>query len=220
MPTILITGANRGIGRELVDAYLADDWRVIAACREPAAAGLECECLELDVASDDSVHTLTTSLEGIAIDVLWNNAGVYLDKGTALEDMDYDAWAESMLVNAQSPIRLCAALMANVEASDRKTMAFTTSKMASIELNSGGAYAYRSSKIALNMAVDCLTKDVAAKGIKTVLLHPGWVRTDMGGASADIDAATSARGMKAVVDGLTQDQSGSFRNYDGTAFPW
>lgn len=220
MPTILITGGNRGIGRELVKAYETDGWRVIATAREPAAAGLDCECLELDVAAPDSVANLKATLEGVAIDVLWNNAGVYLDKNTSLWELDYDRWAETMLVNVLSPIRIAAALADNVAASDGKVMAFTSSIMASLARSPSGAYAYRSSKTALNMAVTCLTKDVADRGIATVLLHPGWVRTDMGGSNADIDAETSATGMKQVVDGLTMDRSGAFLNYDGTEIDW
>ncbi len=220
MPTILITGANRGIGRELVSAYSADGWRVIATARDPAAAGLDCECLEMDVADPNGAAALKDSLADTAIDVLWNNAGVYLDKGMSLAGMDYDLWAESMLVNALAPIRVASALIENVAASERKVMAFTSSMMASLSRRPAGSYAYRSSKAALNMAVTCLTHDVQDKGIATVLLHPGWVRTDMGGENADIDVTTSAMGMKRVVDAMSPEKSGGFFNYDGTEIPW
>lgn len=220
MPTILITGTSRGIGKRLAELYAAEGWDLIAAIRDPDGYDGPGEKLALDVSNGDSVAAAANALSGRPIDVLWNNAGVYLDKGVPLSDMDWDVWEESFRVNTIAPLRLCQALMENVAASDRKTMAFTTSKMASIALLSGGAYAYRSSKTALNMAVAVLTKDVASRGIRTVLLHPGWVRTDMGGASADIDTDTSASGMKSVVDGLTDARSGHFLNYDGTEYPW
>ncbi|MDF1748450.1 MAG: SDR family oxidoreductase [Alphaproteobacteria bacterium] len=220
MPTILITGSNRGIGKRLAELYDAEGWTVIAACRDPAASAAPGEKLALDVGDSDSVAAAAQTLAGREIDVLWNNAGVYLDKNMPLSKMDWDAWAQTFWINSIAPIRLCETLRANVAASKRKTFAFTTSKMGSIALNSGGGYAYRSSKAALNMAISCLTQDVTAQGIKTVMLHPGWVQTDMGGSGADIDTNTSASGMKSVVDGLTEAQSGQFRNYDGKELPW
>lgn len=220
MPTILITGSNRGIGKRLVELFDADGWDVIAASRDPASAGGPGEKLALDVTDSDSIARAAASLKGRAIDVLWNNAGVYLDKGMGYADMDPALWAQTFHANTIAPIEVCKALISNVAASDRKVLAFTTSRMASLALNSGGGYAYRASKAALNMAVSCLTKEVADLGVRTVLLHPGWVQTDMGGASADINTDTSASGMKAVVTGLSAAQSGHFLNYDGTEIPW
>jgi len=115
-------------------------------------------------------------------------------------------------------VHLASLLRNNVAASSHKTMAFTSSNMGSIANNKGGSYLYRSSKSALNMAVDCLSKELAPSGVKTVLFHPGWVITEMGGEDADIDTTTSAIGMKKVVDGLSQ--SGTFVNYDGRPLPW
>ena len=220
MPTILITGGNRGIGANLASLYAADGYEVIATCRDPETYTGVGTPMALEVTDAGSIAALKDALGGKPIDILWNNAGVYLDKGMPLSGMDWDAWEETFRVNTIAPLRLCNALMDNVRASDKKTMAFTTSKMGSIELLSGGSYAYRSSKSALNMAVSILNKDVALSGIKTVMLHPGWVRTDMGTSAADIDTETSASGMKSVVDGLTTDQSGSFLNYDGSVLPW
>lgn len=221
MPTILITGANRGIGKRLAELYDDDGWTVIAACRNPdAVSDVPGEKIALDVGDGESIAAAAIALSGRPIDVLWNNAGVYLDKGVPLDGMDWNAWADTFWVNTISPLRLCQALRANVAASDQKVMAFTTSKMGSIALNSGGAYAYRSSKTALNMAVDCLSKDVQGEEIKTVVMHPGWVRTDMGGGGADLDTDASASGMKAVVDGMADAPTGRFMNYDGAELPW
>ncbi|WP_421880707.1 SDR family oxidoreductase [Pacificispira sp.] len=220
MPTILITGANRGIGKRLAELHDADGWSVIAASRDPANCNAPGEKIALDVTDDASVAAAAEALSGRPIDVLWNNAGVYLDKNVPLNDLDLEKWEETFRVNTIGPIRLARALMDNVARSDRKVLAFTTSRMGSIAQLSSGAYAYRSSKTALNMAVSVLTKDVAPQGIKTVLLHPGWVQTDMGGGAADIDADTSAAGMKSIVEELDPSQSGKFLNYDGKEFPW
>lgn len=220
MPTILITGANRGIGRSLVDAYLADGWSVIAACRDPQTAPEGTRPLALEVGDEASIDQAVDSLDGEPLDVLWNNAGIYVDKGRGVGENSFADWEHSFRINTAGPVRIASLLRDNVAASTHKTMAFTTSNMGSITNNSGGSYLYRSSKSALNMAVDCLTKELAPAGIKTVLLHPGWVITDMGGGEADIETTTSANGMKAVVDGLDQSRSGAFLNYDGRPLPW
>lgn len=222
MPTLLITGASRGIGLELVRQYRADGWRVIATVRKTPADSVEAdEVLTLDAGDGDSIAALKQELGSEPVDVLWNNAGVYLDKNTPLGSLDYEVWAETLWINSIAPIRIAAALADNVAASERKVMAFTTSRMGSIgSLGGGGAYAYRSSKAALNMAAEILRHDMTPRGISTVLLHPGWVRTDMGGPSADIGVVASARGMKRIVDNLTPAQSGTFLDYSGKAIPW
>jgi len=224
MPTILITGGSRGIGKALVEFYKRDGWHVIATCRDPGAAQdvLADEVLPLEVTSEESILSLRAAVGARPIDVLWNNAGVYLDKGTDLAGTGFDAWSETFAVNSIAPLRLSVAFVENVAASDRKTIAFTSSRMGSIGDLSGAAngYAYRSSKTALNMAGAMLANDLQPQGIKTVMLHPGWVQTDMGGASADITTEVSAHGMKQVVDGLTDAQSGTFLNYDGNSWPW
>ncbi|MBE9398372.1 SDR family oxidoreductase [Pontibacterium sp. N1Y112] len=225
MPTILITGANRGIGLALTKSYLKDGWRVLATTRSPGTTVAKgAEPLILDVTDPDSIAALKAQLCGIPIDVLWNNAGVYLDKNKPLGEIDDEDWVRTFEINTISPIRIAEALAENVAASDQKVMAFTTSKMGSLTHNGMGAYAYRSSKAALNMAVRCVEKDFSIRGISCLLLHPGHVRTDLGGSEGAIDVDTSVKGMRRVVDHVNtsnrEDFSGGFFDYDGSTIPW
>ncbi len=220
--TIVITGGGRGIGAELAKIYKQAGWTVFATVRDPSGVDSPADrVMALDVRDAASVDALVDALDGVSIDILWNNAGVYLDKGMSLTELAPDVWAETMLVNSIMPVKIAQALLPNVAASEKKALAFTTSRMGSIaSLNSTGSYAYRSSKTALNMAVAILTNETAEVGVSTALFHPGWVRTDMGGPIADIDVATSAGGMKEVMDAHTIERSGTFYNYDGSVIPW
>jgi NAD(P)-dependent dehydrogenase (short-subunit alcohol dehydrogenase family) len=226
MPTVLITGANRGIGLELARQYATDGWRVIATCRNPGAADElndidgDIDVYPLDVDDTSTLDALVTSLKGQTIDVLFNNAGININKVPSIGDIDYDAWAKTMETNVFAPIRVAWAFKDNVLNSSMKVMAFTSSLMASIERNGGGNAVYRSSKTALNMAASCLAKELADQGAIVAMLHPGHVRTDMGGPSAPVTAVDSAAGMRNVIAHLTPDDNGCFRNYDGTVFPW
>ena len=219
MPTALITGANRGIGRALAEAYSKRGWTVLTTARKDAAA-LPGEGFTLDVTDPVSVAALAKSLAGRPIGLLWNNAGVYLDKGKGLGDLAEADFAGSFAANAAAPILLARALADNVAASDQRKMAFISSQMGSIERSGTGAYAYRMSKAALNMGVSLLAKDWRGRGITCAILHPGWVRTDMGGPGADISTDQSVAGMMAVMDRFTLANSGSFLAYDGSPFPW
>ncbi|SFG53395.1 SDR family oxidoreductase [Neptunomonas qingdaonensis] len=225
MPTILITGANRGIGLALARSYRRDGWRVFAASRSPDESLAEgAEAVTLDLSNPASIKALTSTLAGIPIDIVWNNAGVYLDKSQTLEQVDNRDWLRSFEINCIAPIRIAEALVENVRLSERKVMAFTTSKMASLAVNGAGAYAYRSSKTALNMAVRCFAKDQEAMEISCLLLHPGHVRTDMGGPEGDIDIATSVAGMRKVVDQISPaypaDMNKGYFDYDGSRIAW
>lgn len=225
MPTVLITGASRGIGLEYVRQFAAEGWDVIATCRAPDSASDLSSIAgnitvhALDVDSDDSVAELKAAVGAQPIDVLINNAGINF-RAPTLAGINYDEWAQTFQTNVFGPMRVADALMDNVLTSDRKQIAFVSSRMASIELNSGESYSYRSSKTALNMAVSCLALEFAGKGITAVMFHPGHVSTDMGGATAPVTPTESVTGMKSVILGLTPSDNGKFFNYDGAALPW
>ncbi len=208
MPTVLITGANRGIGLELARQYAADGWAVLATCRDPgtadelkAVAG-DVAVHRLDVDDEASLEALASALQGRPIDVLFNNAGINI-RAASIADVNYAGWARTMQTNVFGPIRVAWALKDNVLASTARVMAFTSSKMGSIAENRGGSVMYRSSKTALNMAVDCLARELGPQGAIAVLFHPGHVRTDMGGPAARVRATDSAAGMRQVIAGLT-----------------
>lgn len=226
MPSVLITGANRGIGLALVRAYAADGWQVHAACRVPddardlqAVTGdINVHCL--DVTDRDQIASLAANVVG-PIDVLINNAGTYGPRRPAFGDLDALAWADVLRVNAIAPIKVAEALVEHVAHSEHKTMAFLSSRMGSIgENTSGGTMIYRSSKAALNAAVKSLAIDLAPRGIKAIVLHPGWVKTDMGGPSALVTPEKSVAGLRRVIDGVTADMSGRFWGFDGVEISW
>jgi NAD(P)-dependent dehydrogenase (short-subunit alcohol dehydrogenase family) len=226
MPTAVITGANRGLGLEFTRVYLAEGWTVHAGCRHPAKAdGLrrlkgDLHLHPLDVDDPKDVKALAKSLDNEPIDLLLNNAGVYGKREVAFGSFDYDDWSQVLKTNVLSPIRLAEALAENVAHSNQKKMAFVTSRMGSVAMNAGGSMVYRTSKSALNMAVSCLSLDLKSRGIACVLLHPGWVKTDMGGPNAAIEIPESIAGMKKVIDGLSIADSGLFYDYQGQAVPW
>jgi NAD(P)-dependent dehydrogenase (short-subunit alcohol dehydrogenase family) len=220
MPTVLITGASRGLGREFVRQYEGAGWRVIATCRDPAGTDVTCECHALDVSDPVSVDAVGSALSGEAIDVLINNAGIYGPRDYGPDSVPYDEWESVLRTNLLAPMRVAAALMGSVARSDRKLMVFLSSIMGSIGGGGGGQYIYRSSKAALNAAVSALAKDIRPKDVGCLLLHPGWVQTDMGGSGAAIDAVTSVTGMRQVIEGWSIDETGMFRDYAGEPIPW
>lgn len=227
MPTVLITGASRGIGLEFARQYAADGWRVIASCRKPANAKAlkavkgKVAVDKLDVDDRASVRALAKKYAKDAIDVLINNAGIYGPRGMTMTTIDYDAWEQVLRTNTMAPLRVAAAFLPQVARSRKKTIATVTSWMGSIAANeAGGHYVYRSSKAAVNAVMKSLSIDVKAKGVIVALLHPGWVKTDMGGPDAAIAAPESVTGMRAVIAKLKKKDSGRFFNYDGTPMPW
>ena len=219
MATVLITGASRGIGRELADQYAADGWEVIQTCRDPAGAGLP-YAIKLDVTDPEDVCDLAMRLKGRPIDVLINNAGVIGQRDAAIGSIDYALWEEVFRVNTVAPIRVAEAVAENVAASSGKTMVFISSVMGSIASNGGGHYLYRSTKAALNAAMVSLSLELVPRGVICVSMHPGWVRTDMGGPTAAVAVPDSASGIRRVVRGLSLTDNGRFYDYTGEEIPW
>lgn len=233
MPTVLITGASRGLGLEFVRQYAQAGWRVHACYRDPKKSadltklansggnsGGKITAHALDVADFAQIEALARTLSAEKIDVLLNNAGVYA-RGAPFGHLEYAVWERSFRVNSLAPVRMAEAFVDHVAQSQKKMIVNVTSLMGSLTDNtSGGSYAYRASKAALNMATVCMAHDLKARGITTLVLHPGWVKTDMGGPDAPVEAAESVRGMRAVIDKSTLEQSGKFFDYTGDPLPW
>jgi NAD(P)-dependent dehydrogenase (short-subunit alcohol dehydrogenase family) len=222
MPTILITGANRGLGLEFARQYAAEGWRVLATVRDPskgrAVSEAGAEVHLCDVADFGSVARLESTLKGVSLDILLNNAGVY-GEHQDFGSLDADEFLRVMRVNALAPLKVAEAFANHL--TGRKIIAAVSSKMGSIsDSNSGGSYAYRASKSALNMLIRTLAVDLAGRGVTTVALSPGWVRTDMGGPSAPLDAASAVAGLCKVLEGLKPADSGGFFHWDGSRVPW
>ena len=225
MTTILITGANRGIGLELARQYVDDGDRVLACCRNPQeASDLKAidgiRVFQLDVTDGASTETLKAELGDTPIDILINNAGINLEP-QSLEEMDFDKWEETFRVNSIGPFRVVQALIDNVKAGKDKKIVTISSKVGSIgEAGRIGNIAYSSSKSAVNMVTKIIANRLRDDGIIAVPMHPEWVRTDMGGPSARISAEESAAGLRKVIAGLTLKTSGRFFQYDGEELPW
>ena len=218
MPTVLITGANRGLGLEFARQYCRDGWSVIATAREPTdeLEGLCVRVEEVDMLDLDAVAEFGSEIE--QLDLLVANAGTYGPKAVTGAD-DADGWSDTFTVNTIAPFLLAQAVLPAVTRSGGKLIGIST-RMGSIEDNdSGGFIAYRSSKAALNMAWRSLAIDVRERGVTAAVLHPGWVQTRMGGASAPLRPEDSVAGMRKVIDGLALDQSGGFFSYDGSPIP-
>ncbi|WP_026970324.1 SDR family oxidoreductase [Aliagarivorans marinus] len=227
MQTVVITGANRGIGLALTSHYLQQGWQVVATCRAPQSAHKlhnlapqdKLQILPLDITDTSSRQQFVAQLHGKQIDLLINNAGVYGPKGYSLDELDFDAWQQTMQTNLFGTTALTLDLLPLM--ANPSKIAVISSKMGSMGDNgSGGSYIYRSSKAALNSVVKSLSIDLAPQGISLLCLHPGWVQTEMGGPRALIDTQTSAQGMAQQIEQLTPQTSGSFVDYSGKAVPW
>ena len=226
MPTLLITGANRGLGLEFARSYAADGWRVHACCRHPdkAKALKELEgdlvCHRLDVADGLQVSSLARSLADESVDLLVNNAGIQ-ETRSAFGETDYDEWLEVLKVNTLAPLRLAERFADLVAASEKRVIASLSSGLGSIAMNDNrGSYPYRTSKAALNMITRGLSVDLADRGVIVVALSPGWVRTDMGGAGAELSPEESTAALRKVIDGLSLADSGRFMTRFGEDVPW
>ncbi|MBF0561262.1 MAG: SDR family oxidoreductase [Alphaproteobacteria bacterium] len=227
MSSVLITGANRGIGLEFARQYAAAGWRVIATCRDPDHArslvALGVEVRELDVTNTKAIQALASSLAGVSIDLLINNAGVYGNEGgeQVFGHLDAESWIRVFQINTIAAVKMAEAFLPHLLTSRRPVIANLSSKMGSIDDNtSGGVYLYRSSKAALNAVSKSLAIDLGHRGILVVVLHPGWVKTDMGGPQALISAEVSVQGMRDVIARLTPADSGRFLSNKGDQVPW
>lgn len=230
MPTVLITGANRGLGLEFCHQYAAENWTVIACCRQPdLASELNKLChrytiqLEtLDVADFSQIDALAQKLADTRVDVLINNAGIYADKRElGFGNLDYPTWTQSLITNSMAPVKMAEAFLEPIKRSDKKLIVNISSLMGSLSDNkSGGSLFYRSSKAALNAAMKSLSIDLKDQQIGILTFHPGWVQTDMGGVNALISAKESVTGMRSLIENFTPDQTGSFVRYDGKPIPW
>ncbi len=226
MATVLITGASKGIGLEFARQYAAEGNRVLATCRAPETAA-ELGALEgevsvhkLDVTDLPGIEALARALESEAIDILINNAGM-LTSGQRAGGIDFTAWVEELKVNTIGPIAVARAFLPHLRRGTGRRMAFLSSTLASIGENTSGAYMlYRSSKAGLNAAVRSLAIDTRADGMIVLLLHPGWVRTDMGGPNAPVAARDSVEGLRRVIAAAGPKDSGRFLGFDGREIPW
>ncbi len=231
MSTVLITSANRGLGFEFTRQYLADSWRVVAACRRPAAAealhdlakdaGEALKIVSMDVTDLQSVRDAARQLDGVALDLIINSAGIIGPPGQRTGHVDYAAWRDVLDVNTMGPLRVLESFVDNVARSDRKLVVTITSGMGSLGDNtSGGAIAYRSSKAAVNMVMRSAAIDLKPRGIACVLVNPGWVKTDMGGPGATLSPQASVTALRKLIERLGPDDSGKFYHYDGSLYPW
>jgi NAD(P)-dependent dehydrogenase (short-subunit alcohol dehydrogenase family) len=223
MNTILITGANRGIGFELSRRYADAGWRVIAGVRDVARAQPLlpfAECAEVDVSKSASVAALAAKYGKDTIDVLINNAGVIGPDAQSSSHMDFDGFLDTLNVNTLGPMRVAQALLPALQRAKAAKIITITSKMGSLSYAPSDHIAYRASKAAVNKVMQCLATDMKPEGISVAVIHPGWVRTDMGGAGADIDVSTSAKGIMSVIEKLTISTTDLFWNYDGSAIQW
>jgi NAD(P)-dependent dehydrogenase (short-subunit alcohol dehydrogenase family) len=225
---VVISGANRGIGLELTRGCLERGHQVIAGTRHPAKseelrelAGKfdgQLRVLELDISSDGSVESFSSQIDVDHVDVLINNAGIYMKGDGPADRVDVDIVTQTFATNVGGTIRLTQALLPLVRKAKGGRVANISSQMGSIDDNSSGSsLAYRISKTAVNMFTKTLACD--EKNVKVMSLHPGWVKTEMGGAGATLEPRDSAAGLLKVIFGQ-EAQSGSFHNYDGATLAW
>jgi NAD(P)-dependent dehydrogenase (short-subunit alcohol dehydrogenase family) len=231
METVLITGANRGIGLELTRQYLDKQTRVLAACRTPETAQALLELKQsnpetlrifpLEVTDEHSVKTLAESVRNETIDVLINNAGISGGERQDIQEMDYSRWALTLAVNTISPFRVTVALLDNLRRSRSPRIITLSSQLGSmLRPSSTGNYAYRSSKAAVNKVMQGLAVDLRSENIIVCPVHPGWVQTDMGGTKADLTVQDSASGLIRLIGRLQLSDSGHFLKWNGEEHPW
>jgi NAD(P)-dependent dehydrogenase (short-subunit alcohol dehydrogenase family) len=228
---ILITGASRGIGLEFAKQCIKQRWRAFATCRHPQTPGKLFEVARLsaghvsvhllDVTDNSQIQALAYELRHEPIDILINNAGRYGSDAHEFGEVDALDWQETFRVNSIAPLKMAEAFISNLERGSRKLIVNVSSKMGSMADNSsGGSYIYRSSKAALNAVTKSLAIDLTPKKIACIAVHPGWVKTDMGGPQALITPQQSVTQLLAIMQDVTLGDSGRFFDIDGSEIPW
>jgi len=223
MTTILITGTNRGIGLEMARQALAKGWTVYGSARSAVTDPQAHICdypqfhdLVFDVTDHEAVRAAAASVSA-PIDILINNAGIIGPERQSTLDMDFDGFAETFAINTLAPLAVSQAFLPHLRRSANPRILTVSSWMGSLSHAKSDRIAYRASKAAVNKVMQGLATDLAPMGVAVAMLHPGWVRTDMGGAGADIDVGTSAGGILKLAEGLTLEGTGQFYNWDGSA---
>ena len=225
MKNILITGANRGIGLKFAEILSANN-NIYATARDITKADdLEkldnTELLELDLLDKDSIKSFCSELKDIPLDMIINNAGIFQDEQMEETILDPELWLDEIMINAIGPVVLSQKLKENIMSGNDKKIIFISSQMGSIDDNySGGYYFYRSSKAALNASAMSLSIDWKDENIAVLMMHPGWVRTDMGTSKAKLSIEESVTGMLNVIENFTIEQTGAFLNYAGQKLEW
>ena len=227
---VLVTGASRGLGLEFVKQYAEEGCMVYACCRDPGTskalhrisdeASGKVSMHALDVGDAKSVAALAKGFGDEPIDLLINNAGIYGPRQQSASEMDFDGWAETFAVNSMAPLHVAQAFHHNVKKSNDKKLITITSGMGSTAQHSGDYFAYRSSKAAVNNLMHGLALAWKGDSITVTLIHPGWVKTDMGGKDAALEPHESIAGMRRVIAKLTPGDSGKFLDYAGRELPW
>lgn len=240
MSTVLVTGANRGIGLEFARQYAQDGWKVIATCRNPDKADSLAELAKhkkniviarLEVNDRDSLSSLSARLTDEPLDVLINNAGILTGTGNpctaeandpaqSFGTIDPESWLRILQTNIVAPMMVTQALLPPLMRSKTPKVAMISSGWGSLQQTGPEFMGYRSSKAGLNAAMRSVADMLRSSGVIVVSLAPGWVRTDMGGSSAGLLPETSVAGMRQVIAGLTLQESGGFFRYNGEAVPW
>ncbi|HAU1765507.1 TPA: SDR family oxidoreductase [Legionella pneumophila] len=226
MKTVLITGANKGIGLEFSRQLKEKGYYVIGCCRNPDQADslkqLADEVIKLDVTNDDDIISMVKTLNNRSIDLLINNAGISGEQGVTVGNVNRENFINVLNVNCISVVKICDALLPNVQRSEEKNILVISSRMGSISDNEQGrSYAYRSSKAALNCAIRSFAIDVESTGVHVMLIHPGWVKTDMGGPNGLVEVQTSVSGMLEQVErSIAKSHADILHRFDGDTIDW
>ena len=228
METIVITGANRGIGLQLVKIFATAGYRVIATCRDMSKAASilalssaqPIRVLPLDASDSTSIANFCSEVSDETIDILINNAGVKGNDPDRLTSSDADGWLEVMRINTIAPMEITQGLLPSLRRSQRPRVITISSQIGALELSGAGWHAYRSSKAAVNKVMLVIAQELRSDGFIVCPVHPGWVQTDMGGPTADLSVEDSASGLFDLITSMTIDHSGRFRTWDGREHPW